>query len=98
MNHDLQQMLDSVVDEETFIRFIEALAADHADEVEKETVNPSSPYGPGANGWENGTIEGFLESASAWAEESRNGLPSYDKPSNPWKRCADILFMGKSYE
>lgn len=98
MNYDLQQLLDAVVDEDSFIRFVSALAADRAEEVEKEKAKPSSPYGPGANGWENGTIEAFLESASAWAEASKNGLEFYKKPDNPWKRCADIIFMGKIYE
>lgn len=61
MSHELKRVLDAVCDEESFVCFLEALAADHADEVEKENCNPSPPYNPGANGWENGTIEAFLE-------------------------------------
>ena len=98
MNDDLQGLCDAVCDEDSFLRFLEALAADRADEVEREKSQPSSPYEPGANGWENGTIESFLERASAWGQDSKHGLESYEKPSNPWKRCADILFMGKIYE
>jgi hypothetical protein len=98
MSDDLETLRDAVCDEDSFVRFLEALAADRADEVEKEKRKPSSPYGPGANGWENGTIEAFLESASAWAQASKDGLESYKKPDNPWKRCAHILFMGKIYE
>jgi hypothetical protein len=98
MPSDLHSLATSVTDEAGFIRFLEALAADRADECAKEAANPSSPYGPGANGWENGTIEGFLEAASAWAEASINGLPHYEKPTNPWTRCAAILLMGKHYE
>ena len=98
MNDDLQKSLDAVVDEESFIRFLSALAVDRAGEVEKDKQNPSSFNGPSTNGWENGTIEAFLESASAWAEESKNGLQFYTKPENPWKRCADIIYMGKNYE
>jgi hypothetical protein len=89
---------DAVCDEATFVEFLSALAADRVDEVQKEKRKPSSPYGPGANGWENGTIETFLEAACAWAEASKNGLKYYEKPSNPWKRCADILYTGKIYE
>jgi hypothetical protein len=89
---------DAVCDEATFVEFLSALAADRADEVQKEEKEPSSPYGPGANGWENGTIEAFLEAACAWAEASKDGLKLYQKPSNPWKRCADILYTGKIYE
>ena len=88
----------AVTDEGSFIAFLELLAEDRADEVAKESVNPSSPYGPGANGWENGSIETFLERASAWAQDSINGLTTYEKPTNPWTRCAQILLMGKHYE
>ena len=98
MSVDLETLRDAVCDEDSFVRFLEALAADRKDEVEKGKRQPSSPYGPGAKGWENGTIEAFFECASAWAQASRNGLELYQKPDNPWKRCADILFMGKIYE
>jgi hypothetical protein len=98
MLSDLRSKLDAVCDEETFIAFVEALAADRENEVVKEKEHPSSPYGPGANGWENGTIEAFLCAAVAWATASKNGLKFYQKPENPWKRCADIIFMGKIYE
>jgi hypothetical protein len=98
MNDDLQKLFDAVTDESSFIRFLRALAEDREDAINKEKLNPSSPYGSGANGWENGTIEAFLECASAWGEASRYGLQHYKKPENPWKRCADIIYMGKIYE
>lgn len=98
MSSDLLHKLDAVHDEQTFIEFMSALAADREDEVAKEKINPSSPYGQGANGWENRTIETFLERAASWADGSTNGLPLYVKPQNPWKRCADILYAGKIYE
>jgi hypothetical protein len=98
MSNDLEALRDAVCDEASFVRFLEALAMDRAEEMEKEKSKPSSPYGPGANGWQNGTIEAFLGSACAWAEASKNGLKFYKKSDNPWKRCADILFMGKIYE
>jgi hypothetical protein len=98
MSDDLERSREAVCDEDSFLRFLEALAADRADEVAKEKPWPSSPYGPGANGWENGTIEAFLESAVAWGKASRGGLEFYERPDNPWKRCADVLFMGKIYE
>ncbi len=56
----LLQKLDAVCDEASFVDFISTLAADRDDEVEKEKQGPSSLYGRGANGWENGTIEAFL--------------------------------------
>ncbi|MDX2110085.1 MAG: hypothetical protein SFY80_07575 [Verrucomicrobiota bacterium] len=90
--------LHAVSDEVTLIEFISALADDREDEIAKEKQNPSSPYGTGANGWENTTIEAFLDAASAWATASMEAAPWYEKPQNPWKRVADILFAGKVYE
>ena len=104
--NDLHALADAVVDELSLIRFVFALAEDWEDERRKESVTPSSPYGPGANGWENGTIGAFLESAASWADSTRLGLadrtplgqPPYQPPDNPWRRCAHILLAGKFYE
>ena len=98
MSQKPSEAIESVVDEESFIEFLNVLAADRADEVEKERITPSSPYGPGVNGWENGSIEAFLDAASRWAEQSINGMPLLEKSMNPWRRCADILYAGKFYE
>ena len=99
--------LDAVVDKQTFVGCLKVLAEDRADEVEKEKQDPSSAYGAGRNGWENGSIEALLESAAAWAGGLPgpnpvivNGIsiPGYTKPDDPWKRCADIIYAGKFYE
>jgi hypothetical protein len=95
---DLRALADEVSDEPSFVAFLSALSADWNDERSKEAVTPSSPYGAGANGWENGTIGDFLGAAAAWAEASQCGTPRYDPPSNPWRRCAHILLAGKFYE
>ncbi len=79
----LNQMLDEVQDEATFIVFLDALMMD---KVHSE------------HEWQNDTIELFLDCAHAWASASINGLPEYKKPDNVWKRCAEILYMGKIYE
>jgi len=60
---DLLKQLDKVIDEKTFLEFARALQADKEDENRKEKSRPSSPYSHGRNGWENSTIDGFLESA-----------------------------------
>lgn len=98
MNLQLQAILDSVNDEQSFLRFLQALAEDWEDEQHKELANPSPPYCPGANGWKNGTIGAYLDAAFQWGDSSFDGLRLYEKPSNPWKRAADILYMGKLYE
>jgi hypothetical protein len=80
-------LLERVRDETSFVVSLAALATDRAN-------------GSEANGWENGTIDEFLASAARWAEESRYGLPlaGYTPSSNPWRRCADIIYAGKIYE
>ena len=80
---DLLQALDWVKDEHTFVAFLTALSIDRRADRES---------------WQWDTIEGFLEGATAWAEDSKNGLGAYSIPSNPWKRAADILYSGKIYE
>ena len=92
-------LVEQVCDEESFLRFVSALRTDWEDERAKEAVHPSSPYGPGANGWESGSIGAFLEAACAWADDTKKGTPfGYTPPANVWRRCAQILYAGKFYE
>ncbi len=91
-------ILDTVCDRESFVAFVKALGKDFADQIEKEQVNPSPLYGPGANGWENGRIDTFLDAASAWADAVSDRLGAFEKRDNPWWICAHILYMGKIYE
>lgn len=46
----------------------------------------------------NESVEAFLEAAQEWGNASMHGLEHYEKPENPWKRCAQMLYMGKIYE
>lgn len=94
MNDDLKNLLDRVVDEDSFLVFARALQADW-----RRTQHPGlrvNPDGPGS--WETSTIGDFLESAVAWAEDSK-AAPMVPPPSsNPWRRCADMLWAGAFYE
>jgi hypothetical protein len=96
--NELFEALQSVYNEETFLRFLLALRDDREASIAQEKVNPSSPFGADARGWENTTIERFFDTAVRWARDSANGNPHYTKPGNPWRRCADILYAAKSYE
>lgn len=98
MDGELGEMADNVDDERSLLAFLAALGEDWEQEQRKERENPSSPYGPGANGWENPTIGSFLEAAHSWADSSSEGLRYYEVPDNPWRRIAQILWMGKIYE
>jgi hypothetical protein len=97
-NRALHVAVEAVNDSESFLAFVRELIADRVDEVKKEKVNPSSPYGPGANGWENGTIETFLEAAVAWAESTNFGERQHPSAQNPWHKFALFLYLGKIYE
>jgi hypothetical protein len=98
MATDLYALEDSVNDEASFLSFVAALALDWYEEREIAAVKHSSPYSAGALGWENGTIGAFLDAAAGWGEASFNGQPLCEKPTNPWKRAAQILHAGKFYE
>lgn len=88
-------VLETVHDRASFVEFVRVLGEDFADESAKKEENPSSPYSPGANGWEHSTIDAFLEAASAWAVDDRCDPSQY---GNPWRYCAQVLYMGKIYE
>lgn len=96
---DIEVMARDVDSKASFLAFLHALAADRADEARKEAISPSSPYGPGHNGWENTRLEDYLEAAAAWMEDNSPiaGEPMVaDAPS--WRAFALILMGGKYYE
>ncbi|WDR37803.1 hypothetical protein NN484_08705 [Pseudomonas serboccidentalis] len=92
---DLDELLESVSDEQSFIAFIQALGTDFARE--RSVSEPLSPYGRGALGWENGSVDAFLEAAGAWAIASSRQAADVSS-ANVWQRCASILLAGKFYE
>jgi hypothetical protein len=98
MAQRLTDALDRVVDEQSFVAFVLALAGDWEKEQELEAASPSPRYSNGALGWENGTIGAYLAAAADWADASKDGLRFYQVPTNAWRRAADILFAGKIYE
>ncbi len=80
---DLNQKLEQVQDEQSFVAFLRALAEDKRN-------NPES--------WEWDKIEAFLEASAAWAEDTKNGTKRYGLPDNIWMRLAEIIYCGKVYE
>jgi len=95
-DYDAAMSPDDVTDFDSFIGFVSWLASDHEEEVAKERLAPSSPLGPGANGWENSTIEAFLEAAAACASDTRNKSGHVPEPT--WRQFAEFLHGGKVYE
>lgn len=94
---ELHEAIDSVSDTASFVAFVRLLVTDRVDEVQKEAASPSSPYGSGANGWENSTIDAFLEAAISWAEDTDFGLSQGLAAENLWRRFAVFLYCGKIY-
>jgi hypothetical protein len=63
---ELHESADAAHDWKTFLAFARQLLADREGAAEKESADPPGPYDLcGANGWQNVTIEGFLEAAIA---------------------------------
>ncbi|HXH69464.1 MAG TPA: hypothetical protein VNI60_03855 [Pyrinomonadaceae bacterium] len=72
----LFEVLQKVNDRQTFFEFVSALIED------KKKIGES---------WEKLTIEDYLESASAWLENS-------GREDISWKLMAEFLYCGKIYE
>jgi len=83
MKKTLFELVNEVENEASFRAFLLELSLDRKEHTDE---------------WQNDSIASFLEAAAEWGEDSENGLPHYEKPGNPWKRCAQILYMGKIYE
>mgnify|MGYP001581993803 CR=1 FL=1 len=79
----LNEQLEGVTDEATFLAFVQALIVDRRGNAEH---------------WENESIEDFLEGVSAWAEDSGFGSQQGLLLASPWRKFATFLFSGKIYE
>lgn len=79
----LYEQLEKVTDEATFLAFVKTLVVDRRIDTEH---------------WENGSIEDFLEAASAWAEDSAFGSQQGLSLTSLWRKFATFLYSGKIYE
>lgn len=91
---NLNDYLEAVVDESTFLAFVEALADDRR--VADRTAADAA--GEVQNGWENDSIQDFLEAGHAWAQDSAFGAKQGLASASPWKKFAVFLYCGKIYE
>ena len=83
----LAELLDQVNDRDSFFAFVQALIEDRR-----------SPRGPRAHGWENGTIEDYLDGALRWAIDSEMGQSQGVPQAPSWRMFAEFLQSGKFYE
>jgi len=95
---ELYEVVEAVSDEKSFLAFVDALRKDRELAAAAEKASTSGLYGPAQRGWENTTIESFLEAAHAWAEASEFGNRQDLKEASPWKKFAVFLYCGKTYE
>ena len=90
-----EELLESVVDQTTFIEFVEALADERDRALEIEQANPKAYIVDGALGWKNGDIAAFLGAGLQYFMETPLRKPERE-PS--WKMFAEFLYFGKIYE
>jgi hypothetical protein len=93
---NLYELARAVGSEADFLQFAQALLADWQDEVEQMKLRPLQTGASGPNGWENRTIEMFLEAMIAWSKDRHHERPFNDPPS--WGLFAVMLLMGSRYE
>lgn len=96
-NLELYDLLKKVKDEKSFLIFVKALLDERYEDIKLEKENPSSPYSSSHKGWENTTLESFLEASIAWANDSNFGKLQKIK-ENLWYKFATFLYCGKIYE
>ena len=90
-----EELLDLVIDRDSFIQFLDALISDREKAESIENDNPKKYRWSGANSWQNTTISSFLEAASVYfMEESQR----HNGNACEWKDLADFLYFGKIYE
>lgn len=86
----------SVVDQETFFLFAQALIEDRAAADDALAANPDQFNYASVHGWENGSIADYLGSAVAGVLSQRDGWGSLNGVS--WRELAVFLWLGKIYE
>ena len=96
MSKELYELVNEVHDEKTFLLFVDALLKDRIAEV--KAANEIDYCGRGSQGWENHSIEDFLEAAQAWGEDTNMGESQNLANVSPWQKCATFLYCGKIYE
>ncbi|MEJ5219104.1 hypothetical protein WG622_12685 [Cognatishimia sp. D5M38] len=95
---DLQEIASKVEDFPAFLAFLEAMRKDWANTFASAGLQNPNTYGADC-GWENTTIDSFLEAAVAGARDNRLGDPDGTHyGSNPWKLATEVLLLGKLYE
>lgn len=90
-----EDLLDKVVDRETFIEFVQALADERERARAIEKADPQRYLIDGALNWKNADIASYLYAALDYF----NTKPFHKAEQNPsWRMFADFLYFGKIIE
>jgi hypothetical protein len=90
-----EELLDKVVDRDSFVAFVNALASQREQAEQLERDDPTRYQLGGAHHWQNSSISSFLYASLAYFDAKPFHKPERE-PS--WKMLADILYYGKIYE
>jgi hypothetical protein len=91
-----EELLEYVVDQKSFIAFVEALATERRQAARLEAEQPVCYQLGGALGWYNGDIASFLEAALTYFQEGP--LKACPEPKPNWRMLAEFLYCGKIIE
>jgi hypothetical protein len=83
---DLEERAERVTTRQDMVEFLGALAADCK---------------ANAGGWDNSTLEAFLEAAAAWAHDMGGAYANRGErveDQSPWRVITDILMAARIYE
>lgn len=92
-----EQAIDEVVNQPTFLLFVQALLEDRRLASKLEHEQPEYWQLGGANGWYNKEVEHFLDAALECYDAHQARMDEL-ADQNPWKYFAEFLYSGKIYE
>lgn len=92
---ELEELLDRVVDRESFVVFVRTMAAESETAAEMVAASPDKYRYASALGWENTTISDFLYCSLLYFDSSPLRCPE-TVPS--WRMFAEFLYFGKIWE
>ena len=90
-----EELLPEVVDRETFVAFVKALANERDDAARMEKDDPQRYCVDGAHDWKNADIASYLHACLDYFTEK----PFHEPELGPtWRMLADFLYFGKIIE
>ena len=89
---DLTDLAAAVATRSDLAQFVRVLLADCRENAAAEASTPSGPWTSATAGWENPTLDRFLEALAGYADEGQGDQPA------TWRTFAELLAAAKVYE